>query len=122
MMNSKVVIVHSIKDNRTPSELYPDVKHLYSQYSKIEDVYKIAGNKLLEIAKKKFGTEQNYIETRLIEKESPEDYICRIAKEENFDLIVLGSRGQHSKIKKALLGTVSSKVAKDSPCDVLLVK
>ncbi|MHA2391130.1 MAG: universal stress protein [Promethearchaeota archaeon] len=122
IMNSKVVIIHSIKDNRTPSELYPNVDQLYSKFSTLNEVYNEAGRKLLDKTREKFGVEKELVETRLIENESPESYICRIAKEENFDLIVLGSRGQHSKIKKALLGTVSTKVAKDSPCDVLIVK
>ena len=122
IMNSKVVIIHSIKDNRIPSELYPDVNILFSKYGTLEEVYKEAGRILLDKTRKKFSVEQESVETRLIEGESPEDYICRIAKEENFDLIVLGSRGQHSKIKKALLGTVSAKVTRNAPCDVLIVK
>ena len=122
IMNSKVVIIHSIKDNRIPSELYPNVNNLFSKYSTLEEVYKDAGGKLLDITRKKFNAELESVETRLIEDESPEEYICRIAKEETFDLIVLGSRGHHSKIKKVFLGTVSTKVVKNTPCDVLIVK
>ncbi|MFX1345603.1 MAG: universal stress protein [Promethearchaeota archaeon] len=122
LWNSKVVIIHSIKDNRIPSEIYPDTTVLYSKYTNIEEVYKEAGANLLEKTKTKFGTNQRFVETRLIEDEAPEDYIIRIAEEENFDLIILGSRGQHSKIKQALLGTVSTKVAKRAPCNVLIVK
>jgi nucleotide-binding universal stress UspA family protein len=120
--NSSVLIIHSIKDNRVPSEIYPDAKALYSKHSSIEEVYKEAGNNLLEKTKNMFGKNQDLVETRLIEDEPPEDYITRIAEEENFDLIVIGSRGQHSKIKQALLGTVSTKVAKRAPCNVLIVK
>ena len=120
--SSNVVIIHSIKDNRVPSELYPNVETLYSKYSSIEEVYKEAGNRLLNSAKSLYGSNQSFVETRLIEKEGPADYIKRIVAEENFDLVVLGSRGQHSKIKKALLGTVSTKVVKNAPCDVLIVK
>ena len=122
IMNSKVVIIHSIKDNRIPSELYPNVDILFSKYSTLEEVYKDAGRKLLDITRKKFKIEQKSVETRLIEDEPPGEYICRIAKEENFDLVVLGSRGLHSKIKLAFLGTVSTKVAKNTLCDVLIVK
>ncbi len=122
MWNSKVVIIHSIKDNRVPSELYQNIDTLYSKYSKIEDVYKEAGERLLSKTKKMFGEAQASVETRLIEEEPPEDYIKRVVEEENFDLVILGSRGQHSKIKKALLGTVSTKVVKNAPCDVLIVK
>ena len=122
IMNSKVVIIHSIKDDRTASELYPNVDVLFSKYGTLKEVYKEAGMILLDETRKTFGVEQKAVETRLIEDESAGDYICRIAEEENFDLIILGSRGKHSKIKKAFLGTVSTKVAKNAPCDVLIVK
>ena len=120
--NSMVVIIHSIKDNRIPSELYPDATVLYSKHTTFEEVYKEAGKNLLEKTRNMFGKNQELVETRLIENEAPENYITRIVEEENFDLIVIGSRGQHSKIKEALLGTVSTKVAKRAPCSVLIVK
>ena len=120
--NCRVIIIHSIKDNRVPSDLYPNVDVLYSKYSNLEDVYKDAGNTLLKYTKQKFGTAEKLVETRLIEKVAPEDYIFQIVEKESIDLVILGSRGQHSKIKKVFLGTVSTKVAKNVPCDVLLVK
>lgn len=120
--DSEVVIIHSIKDNRVPSEIYPNIETLYSKYSSIEEVYKEAGNRLLNKTKRMFGENQSSVEIRLIENESPEDYIRRVVEQENFDLVILGSRGQHSKVKNVLLGTVSSKVSKNAPCDVLIVK
>ena len=85
-------------------------------------MYQEAGTRLLNKTKSMFGESKSSVETRLIENEPPEDYIRRIVEEENFDLVILGSRGQHSKVKKVLLGTVSSKVSKNAPCDVLIVK
>lgn len=120
--DSEVVIIHSIKDNRLPSELYPNIDTLYSKYSNIEEVYQEAGERLLSKTKRMFGENQSLVETRLIEDIPPEDYIKRVVEEENFDLVILGSRGQHSKVKNVLLGTVSSKVSKNAPCDVLIVK
>jgi len=120
--DSKVLIIHSIKDNRLPSDIYPNIESLYSKYSTLEEVYQEAGKRLLNKTKNMFGENQKSVETRLIENEPPEDYIRRVVEEENFDLVILGSRGQHSKVKKVLLGTVSSKVSKNAPCDVLIVK
>ncbi len=120
--DSKVLIIHSIKDNRLPSEIYPNIEPLYSKYSTLEEVYQEAGKRLLIKTKDMFGANQKSVETRLIENEPPEDYIRRVVEEENFDLVILGSRGQHSKVKKVFLGTVSSKVSKNTPCDVLIVK
>lgn len=120
--DSEVVIIHSIKDTRLPSDLYPNIESLYSKYSTLEEVYQEAGKNLLNKTKNMFGSNQNSVKTRLIEDEPPADYIQRVVEEENFDLVILGSRGQHSKVKKVLLGTVSSKVSKNVSCDVLIVK
>lgn len=120
--NSKVVIFHSIKLDRLPSEVYPDFKFLASIYSNFEELCKEAGKHLLDKTKKKFDEAQSSIETRLIEDEAPEDYIKNIVKEENFDLVVLGAKGHHSKIKEILLGTVLTKVVKCVQCDILIVK
>lgn len=122
ILNCKVLIIHSIKDNRLPSDLYPNVKVLYSRYNTLDEVYKEAGEKLLKSTKQKFGTAQDLVETRLIEDISPEDYIPKIVEEEEIELVVLGSRGHHSKIKKVFLGTVSTNIAKNAPCDVWIVK
>lgn len=118
--NCNVVIIHSIKDNRVPSELYPNIESLYSKYSSMEDLYKDAGKKLLNSTKKMFGENESFVETRLIENETPQDYIKHIVEEEKFDLVILGSQGHHSKLKK-VLGTVSSKLTKNLECDILLV-
>jgi nucleotide-binding universal stress UspA family protein len=47
--------------------------------------------------------------------------IVRIAKESGADLIVLGARGLNP-LKRLLLGSVSTKVLHEAPCDVLVVK
>jgi nucleotide-binding universal stress UspA family protein len=47
--------------------------------------------------------------------------ILKIIKEKRIDLIVMGSRGQ-SMIKKLFLGSVSSGIAKEAGCPVLLTK
>lgn len=120
--NSKILIIHSVKDNRTPKELYANVDVLYRKYTIIEDVYIDAGTELLKRTKRMFGKNQDSVEYRLIENETPSTCILRVVKEENIDLVVLGSRGIHSKIKKTFLGTVSTNVAKKVDCDLLIVR
>ena len=61
------------------------------------------------------------IETRLINDIKPEKYAIEKAKEENFDLIVLGSRGHHSKLSM-VLGTVANLVVNNAVCDVLIIR
>lgn len=50
----------------------------------------------------------------------PVDIIVDTAKENDFNLIVMGSRGQ-STLKNILLGSVSQYVLKHAPCPVLIV-
>jgi len=52
---------------------------------------------------------------------SPVDEIIKLAKEENFDMIMLGSHGRRG-IDKFMLGSVSQKVASLAPCSVVIVK
>jgi nucleotide-binding universal stress UspA family protein len=51
----------------------------------------------------------------------PADEIVQFAKIENFDLIVMGSRGIGG-IKEFFLGSVSDRVADQANCPVLIVK
>ncbi|MCC6728614.1 MAG: universal stress protein [Chthonomonadales bacterium] len=51
----------------------------------------------------------------------PAETIVRVAQQEGFDLVVLGSRGL-SEIRSFLLGSVSDKVSHHAPCPVLIVK
>jgi nucleotide-binding universal stress UspA family protein len=47
--------------------------------------------------------------------------ILKAAREGNYDLVVLGSRGM-SGLKSLILGSVSTKVAKEAKCSVLVMK
>jgi nucleotide-binding universal stress UspA family protein len=60
------------------------------------------------------------VTTRLERGEAPAT-ILRIAREEESDLIVMGSHG-HSRIHRALLGSVSEKVLAQSEIPVLLMR
>jgi nucleotide-binding universal stress UspA family protein len=46
--------------------------------------------------------------------------ICDFAKEEGFDLIVVGNR-KHNPLQGMVLGSVSDHVVQHSPCPVLVV-
>lgn len=58
--------------------------------------------------------------TTRMERGDPAETILRIATEESHDLIVLGSHG-HSRIRRALLGSVSERVLRDGSTPVLLM-
>jgi len=57
----------------------------------------------------------------LMEAGHPAEVIVRVAEDQKFDLIVMGSRGM-SAIKSFLLGSVSDRVLHHAHCPVLIVK
>lgn len=56
----------------------------------------------------------------LIEEGNPVDTILKVAKRENVDLIIMGTRG--ASVTKRLLGSVTSSVITYAPCSVLAVR
>lgn len=57
----------------------------------------------------------------VVEQGRPQDRILATAESMGADMIVIGSRGCDGD-KKLLLGSVSSKIAEQATCDVLIVK
>ena len=51
----------------------------------------------------------------------PADAICEAAERDGYSLIIVGSRNQNG-VQRALLGSVSDRVAHHAGCDVLIVK
>jgi nucleotide-binding universal stress UspA family protein len=60
------------------------------------------------------------VESR-IEPGDPAKAICEVAAEEGVDVVVIGSRG-HGRLRRALLGSVSTHVIHHAPCPVLVVR
>lgn len=88
----------------------------------IHEDYVKRGRKVLKEAEELFKDEGIDLDTRLIYDIPPEDYIERIVKEEDIDLVVLGCEGKHSKLKRTIVGTVPDKVVNTAECDVLVVR
>jgi len=94
---------------------------------RIKEMLKEEGRKSLEeISKlvKESRTEDEYREeiklTMVTEEGSPTDIILKKIKEENIDLVVMGTSGKRG-IDRFLLGSVAEKVVKSSPCPVLVI-
>ena len=49
------------------------------------------------------------------------DTICKVAEEGDYELIMLGHRGLNA-LERYFLGSVSSKVANNAPCSVMIVR
>ena len=58
--------------------------------------------------------------THIIRKKSPAKVILEVAKEENIDLIVMGSSGK-SGFDRFIMGSVADKVVNSAKCAVLVV-
>ncbi len=53
---------------------------------------------------------------------SPEEFAIDYAKKNKIDLIIVGCKGHHGRLRRALLGTVALKIVNEAPCQVLVVR
>ncbi len=128
--NPQIIVFHSIKHHwidqafEIPIGVFSTFGYRIPQgdYNKVVDEYKENGKKVLENAKEQFGKENISVETRVISDEEPGDYIKRVVNVEKFDLVILGCKGHHSKIRTTILGTIPEKVLNKADCDVLIAK
>lgn len=102
-----------------------NIAKIFSGFVKIVTVYKKGMDKkaeeILKAAEQSLKKEKiNYTLSSILGS-NPSRALVNIAKNENFDLIVVGSRGLGSTVS-FLLGSVSKKVVSKAPCDVLVVK
>jgi nucleotide-binding universal stress UspA family protein len=79
-------------------------------------------NELLNSVQELFEKEGQKVETRLIFDIDPEDYIKKVAKKEKFDLVILGSKEKHSKLKTIFSEPIPDKVVNSISSDVLVVR
>ena len=84
--------------------------------AELERIFAAALKTAEEKTKKRAGMN---VFTRL-ERGNPDETIVEIAREGGFDLIVIGSRGLGR--RDIALGSVSSRVAENAACPVLIVK
>jgi nucleotide-binding universal stress UspA family protein len=119
---SEIFIFHSINHHKLPPTIIPDKKIPQEVIQNIEELSREAGKELLKKTEKMFDNSISSVETRLIEDLSPDEYIFKVVEKENFDLVIIGTKGHHSKVKEIFLGTVSTQVSKKAPCDVLIVR
>ncbi len=97
----------------------------FSGFVKAVSVYEKGGEKKAETVindvRKLLENEGIKHDESLILGSNPAKALVTIAKQENFDLIVVGSRGLGSRVS-ILLGSVSKRVVGNAYCDVLVVK
>ena len=83
---------------------------------------KVAGEHLLKATEKIFKKHSVPVTLRLVEDESPDEYILDAIEHEGFDLVILGCEGHHSKLRRIIYDTVPDKVLNSAPADILIVR
>jgi nucleotide-binding universal stress UspA family protein len=87
------------------------------QTEELTEAYKEEAESSLERTARAFGGEV----ARRIEYGDPAAEIRRVAEDEGFDVIVVGSHGSGF-VKRVLLGSVSQHLLHHAPCPVLVVR
>ena len=126
-MNDKIRILVGVDgSNHSDRALYEAVSiaKRFSGSVKVITVYgrgmEKNANEIIEHAKFYLENEVEYT-TLLILGSNPARALQNMAKHENFDLIVVGSRGLSS-TASIFLGSVSKRVVANAECNVLVVK
>ena len=110
-INARITILHIIPSNNIHTVAYGvDIEKL-----QVEEVRRI----LEESAQVLSGSSIQYDSEYHIG--DPAEMICKKAKEGDYDLIVMGSRGL-SLFSELLVGSVSHKVVQHAHCGVMIVK
>lgn len=91
-----------------------------AEVSKMVEAAREVGQRILDDGAQKAKSEDVQVESIIREGNTVQE-ITKLAKEGNFDLIVMGVRGV-SKLMELLLGSVSEGVMKHASCPVLVVK
>ena len=98
------------------------ITHIESEklLSELLEAYKKENQEILskcsDIARQKGIT----IKTVLLQG-NPAPAILDYSKKENFDLVIMGSRGM-GKFKELIIGSVSSKIVHHSPCAIMIIR
>ncbi|ACV61871.1 UspA domain protein [Desulfofarcimen acetoxidans DSM 771] len=94
----------------TPS----DIKELFMRENQQQ------GQRILEQARKRIDSYNLTVKTETASGHQAHE-ICKKAKDNNYDLVVIGSRGL-GEIKSFLMGSVSKQVVQHADCPVLIVR
>jgi nucleotide-binding universal stress UspA family protein len=115
--HSTITIVHVVQAHYTlPTvAINGEIPFISLNIQEIETT----GYKIIELAKERMGSYPTF-ETDL-EFGHPAERIVSLAKENSYDLIVIGSRGL-SGISEFFLGSISNNVSQTSPVPVMIVK
>lgn len=90
------------------------------RYGDYEEQFARIGEEVLDRTVEALGLPPERVARRL-SIGVPAEEICKMAAEEEVDMVIMGSRGE-SPVEGLLLGSTSHKVLQLAPCPVLLVR
>jgi len=119
--NSKVTVIHVISHDL----LHPRLKSNYpmppSVLAEIKDWFLQKGRKVIWNSEALFKEEGVEVDARIVEHADPAETVLLVTKDEEYDLIVMGNRGE-TEVEVFSLGSIAEKVSRHAECPVLLVK
>ena len=119
--NSKVTVIHVISHDLLHSRLESYSQVPTSVLAEIKDWFLQKGRKILWDAEALFKEEDVEVDTETVEHADPAETVLLVAKGEEYDLVVMGNRGE-TEVEVFSLGSVAEKVSRHADCPVLLVK
>ncbi len=100
------------REQRRAAEALGNDAYLVSGSHPAEDIVRTAGDRASQAGATKVET--------VAKDGDPVDVLCRLVKEHEVDLIVIGNRGLNS-LAGRLLGSVPANISHRAACDVLIV-
>ena len=116
-LGCKVTLIHVVDLAATPLSVAAANEELRRKF---QEELKEAGRSIIRLSQKPLadaGIAANYE----VSSGKPAEVICKLAAEDNFDLIIVGNRGR-GKISSCILGSVSEEIARVAPCPVMVVR
>ena len=118
---SKVTVIHVVSHDLLRPELELHYRVPSSVRTEITNWFLQAGKKIVWDAEALFKEEGIEVDARVVEYEDPAETVLRVAKDEGYDLIVMGNRGE-TEVEAFSLGSIAEKVSRHAERPVLVVK
>lgn len=110
----RLTLLHVVDIDKLAYRMIPDF-----QVDMIRESAGRAGRAILDNHCKVLS-EAGYIVDGRLEFGSPRETICRVANEENFQLLIIGRRQSSGEIRDVLFGSIANYVLHNVACPVLL--
>ena len=118
---SEILAIHFLKHQIVIPFCYESNASKLQTYFQQEFNHYQYGQAILDMTEQKFHTAGIPVDLKLIVNEIPDEFIKKLVKKQNFDLVIIGVQGPHSKSRLKHDLSLSKKVIKKIPCDVLIL-